>query len=96
MTSYDYLIVGGGMAADSAVRGIRGLDASGTIGMIAAEPHPPYRRPPLTKALWKGEPEAGIWLDTESAGVTLHLGTRAVGLEPAQHRVIDTAGQPYR
>jgi 3-phenylpropionate/trans-cinnamate dioxygenase ferredoxin reductase component len=95
MKRYDYLIIGGGMAADAAVRGIRERDGSGTIGLLTAEAHPPYSRPPLTKALWKGEPEESIWRGTESLGVTLHLGTRAVGLEPGSHRVMDGSGEEY-
>src|SRR2546422_7311549 len=48
---------GGGMTADAAAQGIREVDANGTIGLVGAEPHPPYNRPPLSKALWKGDPE---------------------------------------
>jgi hypothetical protein len=38
LTHYPYLILGGGMAADAAVRGIRELDAERPIGLIGAEP----------------------------------------------------------
>ena len=38
-----YLIVGGGMTSDAAVHGIRERDRSGSIAVIAAEPHPPQR-----------------------------------------------------
>ncbi|MGH7986322.1 MAG: NAD(P)/FAD-dependent oxidoreductase [Candidatus Binataceae bacterium] len=76
MPSYKYLIVGGGMTADAAVRGIREIDASGSIGIVSAEPSPPYDRPPLTKALWKGKPFESIWRKTEEvANATLHLRT---------------------
>lgn len=92
---YDYLIVGGGMTADAAVRGIREADASGTIGLISAEPHPPYNRPPLSKALWKGEPEASIWRGTETAGAVLHLGRRATAVDPAARRVTDDRGDEH-
>ena len=34
MTHYDYLIIGGGMTADAAVKGIWSIDKSGTIGVI--------------------------------------------------------------
>jgi len=54
---YRYLIVGGGMTADAAAKGIREQDAEGTIGLVGAEPHPPYSRPPLSKALWQGKGE---------------------------------------
>src|SRR2546427_558561 len=61
MPDYTYLIIGGGMTADAATAGIRGADPAGSIGLIGAEPHPPYNRPPLSKALWKGESEDTIW-----------------------------------
>ena len=50
--SYDYVIVGGGVAAASAVRGIRSEDASGAIAVIGSEPDKPVYRPALTKDLW--------------------------------------------
>ena len=50
-----YLIVGGGMTAAAAVRGIREHDADGSITLVGSEPDPPYKRPPLTKGLWAGE-----------------------------------------
>ncbi|MGZ0068199.1 NAD(P)/FAD-dependent oxidoreductase [Microbacterium arborescens] len=52
MQSYDYLIVGGGMVADAAARGIRELDQSGTIGILSADVDEPYTRPALSKKLW--------------------------------------------
>src|SRR6266542_5910487 len=45
MPNYKYLIVGGGMTADAAVAGIREADRDGSIGLIGAEPDPPYNRP---------------------------------------------------
>lgn len=56
MPDYKYLIVGGGMTAAAAVDGIRETDANGFVGIISAETHPPYNRPPLSKGLWKGKP----------------------------------------
>ena len=55
------MIVGGGIAADSAIRGIRESDKQGTIGILSVEKIPPYNRPPLSKALWKNEPDDTIW-----------------------------------
>jgi len=92
---YDYVIVGGGMTAAAAVQGIREVDASGSIGLISAEPHPPYNRPPLSKALWKGEPESSIWRGTEAAGAKLHLDRRANGLDVATRQVKDDRGDTY-
>jgi len=95
-TDYAYLIVGGGMTADAAAHAIREVDPKGSIGLIGAEPHPPYNRPPLSKALWKGEPEASIWRTTSETGATQHLGRRVTALDPAGHRATDDRGTVYR
>src|SRR2546427_7484132 len=44
--------------------------------LLSAEPHPPYNRPPLSKALWKGEAEDSIRRNTAATGAELHLGRR--------------------
>lgn len=95
MAENTYLIVGGGMTADAAIRGIREADATGTIGVIGAESDPPYNRPPLSKGLWKGDPETSIWRPPAPAGVTFHLGRRAVGLDAQAKRVTDDQGTSY-
>jgi NADPH-dependent 2,4-dienoyl-CoA reductase/sulfur reductase-like enzyme len=95
MPKYQYLIVGGGMTADAAVRGIREVDPRGSIGLLSGEGHPPYDRPPLTKGLWKGKPVESIWRHTEDQGVTLHLGRMAQDLDPKNHRVTDTQGTAH-
>jgi len=92
VTSYRYLIIGGGMTADAAARAIRAADANGSIGIISSEPHPPYARPPLSKALWKGEPEDAIWKHTETAGVEVQLGRRVTAIHPTQKTVTDDRG----
>jgi len=46
MNHFPYLIIGGGMTAAAALSGIRKVDDQGTIGLISAEHHPPYNRPP--------------------------------------------------
>ena len=96
MTQFKYLIIGGGMAADSATKGIRNIDPQGTIGMITNEPVPPYDRPPLSKGLWKGKPLSGIWRETESRNVTVITQRKAVSLNPGQREVIDNQGETYR
>ncbi|MGD0573971.1 MAG: FAD/NAD(P)-binding oxidoreductase [Anaerolineales bacterium] len=96
MADFKYLIVGGGMTADAAVRGIRELDRSGTIGLLGAEPDPPYDRPPLSKGLWKGKPVEKIWRRTSDQGVSLCLDRRAVSIERRNHEVIDGKGETYR
>ncbi len=92
MPGYRYLIVGGGMTGDSACRGIRDHDASGTIGMLAAEPHEPYARPPLTKALWAGKEESSVFRGTPDLGVELHTGRRVVALDLDARSATDDTG----
>ena len=95
MIRYQFLIVGGGMTADAAVEGIRERDPGGTIGLIADETDPPYNRPALSKGLWKGEPVEKIWRGTGDRGATLHLGRRALTLDPGAHSVTDDHGETY-
>jgi len=94
-TDTKYLIVGGGMTADAAVKGIREHDADGSIVLVGAEPHPPYKRPPLTKGLWSGGDEAKIWKNTADAGAEVILGRRIVSLDLAARRATDDQGDSY-
>ncbi len=92
MPDYTYLIVGGGMTADAAIHGIREIDRNGSIGLIGAEAHPPYNRPPLSKGLWKKQRLESIWRKSDTPGVTLHLGRRVEQLDPRNKRVTDDQG----
>lgn len=94
-TSSRYLIVGGGMTADAAVKGIRSRDADGTITLVGAEAQPPYARPPLTKKLWAGGDEEKIWRGTAEHGVDLVLGRRIVELDLDGRRAVDDQGDEY-
>ncbi len=95
MPHYSYLIVGGGMTADAAIGGIREVDPSGTIGLIGAESHPFYDRPPLSKGLWKGNPLESIWRKSDRQGVKLHLGRQVRTVDPPNKSVTDDQGTVY-
>ena len=95
MASYKYLIVGAGMTADAAVRGIRELDADGKIGLIGNDHNPPYNRPPLTKGLWKGKPLESIWRGTQQFSVDLLLGRTVRSINPQKKLVRDDRGAEY-
>jgi 3-phenylpropionate/trans-cinnamate dioxygenase ferredoxin reductase component len=90
-----YLLVGGGMTADAAVKGIREHDGDGSIVLVGSEPHPPYKRPPLTKGLWSGGDEAKIWKHTEDAGAEVIIGRRIVAFDLNERRATDDAGDEY-
>lgn len=95
MKNPGYLIIGGGMAADSAARGIRKVDASGPITMICEERDPPYDRPPLSKSLWKDKPFEEIWRDTATLNVDVLRGRKVVTLNAAKKTATDDAGNVH-
>ena len=49
------VVVGGGPAGLAAARAYREAGGEGAVDLVTAEPHFPYRRPPLTKELARGE-----------------------------------------
>jgi 3-phenylpropionate/trans-cinnamate dioxygenase ferredoxin reductase component len=95
MHSYRYLVVGGGMTGDAVCAGIHDADPDGSIGLVGEETFPPYKRPPLTKGLWKNGDESKIWRKVEEHGADLVLGRRIVSIDPAAHTAVDDAGDEY-
>ena len=95
MPSYKYLIIGGGMTADAAIDGIREIDPNGSIGLISAESHPPYNRPPLSKGLWKGKPLETIFRQSSQENAQMHLGTKVESIDPENKLAKDDQGQSY-
>ena len=92
MPSYKYLVAGAGMTADAAVKGIREIDAEGPIALVGSEPHRPYKRPPLTKDLWKNGDESKIW--RSELDVDLRTKRRITAIDPAGGAT-DDAGEDY-
>lgn len=96
MAHYNYLIIGGGMTAASAIDGMHETDANGTIGVITAETHKPYDRPPLSKALWTGKKTLEeIMRPAAHANVTYHLGRVAQKLDLSGKQVHDDHGDTH-
>lgn len=83
------------MTADSAVRGIRKIDPSGSIAMICAERDPPYDRPPLSKSLWKDQPFESIWRNPHELNVYVHVGKKVLAIDPDKKTATDNAGNVY-
>ena len=93
MKHHKYLIVGGGMTADSAVHGIRKIDPDGAIAIIGEELHRPYNRPPLSKALWKDSPYDSIWRSEHGLNVAMHLGKKNSSAGPRKQNGYGQCGQ---
>src|SRR5688572_28456259 len=95
MNHYRNLSIGGGLTDEAAVRGIRELNAEGSIGRISMDPDPPYTRPHLSTALWKGRLLEKIWRNNESLGADLYLGRKLTQLELPKKYLRDDTGEEY-
>jgi NADPH-dependent 2,4-dienoyl-CoA reductase/sulfur reductase-like enzyme len=92
MAHYSYVIVGGGMTGYAAAQAIRRKDASAEIAMFTREVDPPYRRPPLTKGLWKGDGLDKTMYDAARLNLALQLETTVTEVLPDRHAFKDDAG----
>ncbi len=81
MAHYNYIIIGGGMTGDAAVKGIRNIDKKGLIALIGTEKDKPYDRPPLSKKLWKGDTIDTIWRKTPETDLHFYLGRTATSID---------------
>jgi NADPH-dependent 2,4-dienoyl-CoA reductase/sulfur reductase-like enzyme len=95
--AHKYVIVGGGLAAASAIEGIRSRDRESPILLLSRENHAPYHRPPLSKGLWFGkttEDEVAVHPPAfyREHGVELLLRREVVELDPEKRAVWDERG----
>lgn len=85
------LVVGGGLAAASAISTFRSEGFDGPITLVGEEPLPPYERPPLSKEYLRAETTEPQWIRPESwyeeHGVELRLGARVGRVEPSDRAV---------
>ena len=84
------------MSAHAAILGAREVDAEGSIALVSEEPDPPYNRPPLSKALWKGKTVDSIWRKEGLGAATLHLGRTIRALDMKDRKAADDDGETYR
>ena len=77
------VVVGGGLAGARSVQELRAQGHAGPVVLVAAEPHLPYDRPPLSKGLLSGAlDDTSLEVDWAGLEVDLRLGVRATGLAP--------------
>ncbi|POX52943.1 oxidoreductase [Streptomyces sp. Ru71] len=91
------VVVGAGMAGVQTAVALREQGFTGTVTLIGAEPHQPYDRPPLSKAVLLGTAEGSAFdVDFEALGIELRLGCEVLGLRPAERELDTEAGAvPY-
>jgi 3-phenylpropionate/trans-cinnamate dioxygenase ferredoxin reductase component len=97
---YTLLVIGGGPAGLESARAYRDAGGGGEVAIIADEARMPYRRPPLTKELLRGESteaslplEADGWLDEQRVDL---VAGRAVTLDADRRKVKLSGGREMR
>jgi 3-phenylpropionate/trans-cinnamate dioxygenase ferredoxin reductase subunit len=88
------VLAGAGLAAQRCAEALRAGGHDGPIGMIGAEPHPPYDRPPLSKGGEHVRLRPAAWYREHA--VALRLGTPLTGLDAAAREVILAGGERLR
>lgn len=91
------VVVGAGMAGVQTAVALREQGWTGPVTLLGAEPHQPYDRPPLSKAVLLGKAEDSAFdVDFEELGIELRLGVEVTGLRAADREVDTEAGPvPY-
>ncbi|WP_159797370.1 NAD(P)/FAD-dependent oxidoreductase [Puerhibacterium puerhi] len=95
------VVVGGGLAAGTAVTVLRENGYAGPVVLVAAEDHLPYERPPLSKGYLLGDDPIDVVYLHDRAwyaehGVELRLGEPATAVDRAAGVVRTAAGElPY-
>lgn len=101
-TDQTVVIIGAGQAGGQCALSLRRNGFDGRIIMVGDEPHPPYQRPPLSKAYLSGEiGEDRLWVQTPQAWdeqkVDMRTGLRALSIDRDGQRVTfdDGTSQTY-
>lgn len=89
-----FVIIGGGQSGGWAAKTLRDQGFSGKVTLVGEELHPPYERPPLSKALLAGADPASTYLWSEQAlldrDIDLILGVSAVSID-RNRRIVSLA-----
>lgn len=101
-TDQTVVIIGAGQAGGQCALSLRRNGFDGKILMVGDEPHPPYQRPPLSKAYLSGDiGEDRLWVQTPEAWaeqkVEMRTGLRATAINRAEQIVAfdDGSSHPY-
>jgi 3-phenylpropionate/trans-cinnamate dioxygenase ferredoxin reductase subunit len=101
METYEYVIIGGGIAGGKACEGIHKVDERGRVVLVADEAHRPYERPPLSKKYMVGKVGLEhVYLQPEGYysehDVEVRTGVTATEVSPASHVVTLENGERLR
>jgi 3-phenylpropionate/trans-cinnamate dioxygenase ferredoxin reductase subunit len=92
------VVVGGGLAGGKTVEALRDNGYQGPVTLVAAEPHLPYERPPLSKGFLAGDDERdSVFVHDEQwyadHHVTLRLGESVTAVDTGAHEVETSSGE---
>lgn len=92
------VVVGGGLAAGSAVTELRDAGYDGDLVVLAEEHHVPYESPPLSKAVLRGEkPVESAYVHPSSwyaeHDVVVRTGSRVTAIDPVGQTVSSEVGE---
>jgi 3-phenylpropionate/trans-cinnamate dioxygenase ferredoxin reductase component len=95
---FDVLIVGAGHGGAQVAAMLRQLKYEGSIAIVGDESELPYQRPPLSKEYFASEKEFDqillrpqqFWTEHD---ITMLLGARVTGVDPAAHAVTTEGGE---
>lgn len=85
------VVVGAAIGGVRTARGLRTAGFDGEVVLLGDEPHEPYDKPPLSKALLAGTADPAVLLSREEArgsDIELRLGARAAGLDTDAGEVV--------
>ena len=86
-----YVIIGNGVAGNTAALTLSRIAVGERIDLYAAEPHPYYPRPLLPEFMAGELDQEGLYFKPASwyaeRGITLHLSSTVTRLEPDEHRL---------
>ncbi|MGZ4175623.1 MAG: NAD(P)/FAD-dependent oxidoreductase [Solirubrobacteraceae bacterium] len=98
--AFGLVLIGGGPAGLAAARSYREAGGEGPVAIVTDEHRMPYRRPPLTKELLRGELaedelpiEDEAWLAEQRISL---VGGRAVALDPGRRQITLSGGRSLR
>jgi NADPH-dependent 2,4-dienoyl-CoA reductase/sulfur reductase-like enzyme len=95
-SDYAYVVVGGGMVADAAAKGIRERDGDGSILILSEDVDAPYTRPALSKKLWIDpdfSPADNDLGTADATGAEIRLETTVASIDPAAKTVTTSTGE---
>ncbi|MGH6946489.1 MAG: NAD(P)/FAD-dependent oxidoreductase [Kiloniellales bacterium] len=95
------VVVGAGQAGLNVARALRGERFGGEIVLIGEEPHPPYERPPLSKAVLAGAaaPDSVLLIKPEAFArleLDFRPGTRALAIDRDARSLALASGERLR